>query len=760
MSTRIAAASVPATHERTLPLRGRRHPFRPSATGLVCALLIAALGGGTALAEDVTYQPGAYIVDMGNATNNTTTSKGLLGYGFVYAAVRNLQVPVDWIIKPNKTAQGEVDFVGPGNKSYSTSAFIVSKDYASLVTALVATYKGYGAIIDGPTATAFVAPRYATLRSVPNILLDTQNGPIVETYLNNGKVTSTSNIYSFGQPTALDSCDDVFALPHADPTWNTHGNLVTFNQNKGFIWGACHAVSVLENLEAGDNPAKDALPSNTNPPQMNFLSNYSTVAGTNLNRTLVHYKVPGHEDGDGSYDYITTEWSNPFMQFLGDLGPATESGSEQIFLPVLNASWRSSTTIAVWDANHPDIPGLSPGKAAKLAWGRGLGNENNGMVMYLGGHTHNVNNAAGVAAQRSFFNFLLQAGVEKVIASDINVSIGTTACPGSTVSLTANATGGTNTFTYQWSSTCGGTFTQATGQNTDWQIPGGLANGTTCYLKVIVRDGCQRFAFQTVPVVIGDPKADLSVTVDGAPDPVSPGDIATFTIVAYNGGPETVTNATVDVTLPAGLTFLDANPAAQYNSGTGRWTLGTLATGGSAALLVRATVGVAATGTSFTVGATIGATSSQACTGQLTDPNLANNTDSDAVTLGAACTLDSHCDQTASGCDAPDTCRFGECVDNKAPAGTFCGSSNDDACDDRDTCDGVTKVCQPNFAPLAPSARAPARRTTASHRPRATGPAPARRPGRSRPTARATTATSAPPPTPAMPRALASAAVP
>lgn len=586
-------------------------------TWLIMCLAVFALSG-RARAEDVTYQPGAYIVDMGDATANSTTTRGLLGYGFVYDAVRNQQVPVDWIIKPDKTAQGQADFVGPNNKSYRSSAFIVSKDFAPLVTTLVATYRNKGAVIDGPTQVAFVAPRHATLRSVPNILLDTQNGSIVATYLANGNITAASNIYRLGQPTALNQCDDVFALPHADPTWANHGNLLNFNTAfRGYIWAACHAVSVLENIDSPDAGLA---------PDLNFLSTFNTS-----NQALVPYG--SHGDGAAPYNYTQAEWSSPFMQFLNDLTPATENGSEQIFLPALGASWRPTTTVAIWDPDQRDIPSKSAGLAAKMAWGRGFGLPDAGMVMYLGGHSHSRSNvAANVAAQRTFFNFLLQSGVEKAITSDINVTLNQTLCSGSTVNLSATASGGTGAYTYQWSSTCGGTFSNPTGQSTGFTIPV-LPNDTSCFLRVVVRDGCSRFAFQTVPFVVGDPKADLAISAEATRRSVAPGQTATWTLTATNNGPADVTNASVAVTLPSGVIFLDASPAG-YNATTRVWTIGALARGASATLTLRATVGDRPAGAELTLTGVVSATEAPTCLGQVTDPNPANNSASATITVG------------------------------------------------------------------------------------------------------------------------------
>ena len=79
----------------------------------------------------------------------------------------------------------------------------------------------------------------------------------------------------------------------------------------------------------------------------------------------------------------------------------------------------------------------------------------------------------------------------------------------------------------------------------------------------------------------------ITKTVDNA-SPVVNLDIVTFTLTARNSGPSPATNVLVSDLLPAGLAFQSATPSqGTYNSGTGAWTVGTLANGGSATLRIR-----------------------------------------------------------------------------------------------------------------------------------------------------------------------------
>jgi len=88
--------------------------------------------------------------------------------------------------------------------------------------------------------------------------------------------------------------------------------------------------------------------------------------------------------------------------------------------------------------------------------------------------------------------------------------------------------------------------------------------------------------------------ADLSITKsvdDPAPDI---GQNVTFTIALRNDGPDAATNVAVSDPLPAGMTYVSSSPSqGSYASGTGVWTVGTVANGATASLQITATVDTA-----------------------------------------------------------------------------------------------------------------------------------------------------------------------
>lgn len=84
-------------------------------------------------------------------------------------------------------------------------------------------------------------------------------------------------------------------------------------------------------------------------------------------------------------------------------------------------------------------------------------------------------------------------------------------------------------------------------------------------------------------------RTDLSVTKVPSAGPYSFGSDVNWTITVTNGGPDTATGVTLRDALPVGLVFVTQVSATQgsYDSGTGIWTVGTLANSSTATLVIR-----------------------------------------------------------------------------------------------------------------------------------------------------------------------------
>ena len=346
------------------------------------------------------------------------------------------------------------------------------------------------------------------LISGPNGFWTRITGSIAENYLELAEIPASA--YAIGLPSDLDACDDLFILPHADPTWEDHGYLYEWNKSfvdggsEGWIWSGCHAVSVFEALVNPLDPTE----------RMNFLAEDPSPFPDPLRPGLDGYALidfGDHDSGSGG-PYLYSNPTDSFMQFMGSLDGATEGGSEQIYLPYPTGSWRASTTVAVWDPNQSDVlNGDSPGKAAKLAYGHAFGDTERGQVMYEGGHSLlNGSDAERVAAIRAFLNFSFNAPTKKAPILTDNISVPTLVEGGDSINfdVDASSTAG-NSYTFIWETTCaGGTFTSTTQTSNNTTatfetIP--VTASEQCIITVRVIDLCGRESFRTYPITIVPP---------------------------------------------------------------------------------------------------------------------------------------------------------------------------------------------------------------------------------------------------------------
>src|SRR5262249_3404596 len=88
----------------------------------------------------------------------------------------------------------------------------------------------------------------------------------------------------------------------------------------------------------------------------------------------------------------------------------------------------------------------------------------------------------------------------------------------------------------------------------------------------------------------GTATTDLGITKSATPVNPTLGQNVTSRITVVNNGPTAATGVAVTDILPAGLVYVSDDGAGAYNSGTGIWTVGSLAVSGSATLHIVATV--------------------------------------------------------------------------------------------------------------------------------------------------------------------------
>src|SRR2546430_3612109 len=122
-------------------------------------------------------------------------------------------------------------------------------------------------------------------------------------------------------------------------------------------------------------------------------------------------------------------------------------------------------------------------------------------------------------------------------------------------------------------------------------------------------------------------RADIALAKIASSGSVTVGSNVDFTVTVSNNGPSDATGVQITDQLPAGLTFVSATPSVgTYDSATGVWNIGALASAGSATLTL------SATGT--TTGSITNTATKTAETE--TDPNLANDSASASITGQAA----------------------------------------------------------------------------------------------------------------------------
>lgn len=477
---------------------------------VVLAMVLALSVGGTASGEDmpagtstaetavksagktgeITFPVGSYIVDMGNTSSDDAQLKP---YGLIYDLVLNAKVPVYWVINGSKTSQTGVDLTYNG-RNYISGPFVISGDDVDYnVRSMLSKWRGYGVSIDGPTDTAVTVDNSRKISSVPRVVLDNQNGKIAKGYLVKSGIlrnenTTDDRVYKEkATPADLDSsCDDIYVMPHAEPTTATHSPLASFNKGGGYIWAGCHAVSYLESNTKGKGVDDGS---------MFFLS---------TNGLLIGDKHKGASGVSGAYR-VTGAASDPIMQFVGNTFAAHANGAEEIYMPAPGSAWRATTRVLETDPNQRQVlAGMSPGPAVFMAVGPGYGDYGNGMVMYEAGHEFKKNTDADRNAIRAFLNFLILSGVEKSL--DVKATIPSDATAGSTVQASVTVTKGTPPYTYQWQSDCNASFSDPTGSDTSITFP----NEGPCHVKVTVKDQCGRATFDTRLVDVKTRKGTVS----------------------------------------------------------------------------------------------------------------------------------------------------------------------------------------------------------------------------------------------------------
>ncbi|OCL37089.1 hypothetical protein BCR15_11505 [Tessaracoccus lapidicaptus] len=627
---------------------------------MMLPLSLATLSDETAVAADPrptkTFAAGSYIIDsswMGTSTTGVQPKpEGLQPYGLLYQLLTSARVPVYWIIADGKTGQVQTapsrtnlppditttvrspynTTAAPVTKSYYSGAFVIPAEFMtdSVLTSLISAAALTAVRVDKSTA-AFTAPYFEKLTYWPRATLDAQNGSIAAGFYTNAKIPANTQLsYNYKLPSQLGPCDDLYVMPHADPTWATHQRLLSWNRDeKGYIWAGCHAVSVLENI---------ADPTVPNRPALNFLSTEGTLDyGAHNDASPPYYY--GSLTGTSGLSYTTpgttiADRSDPVVQFIGATELAQQNGSESIYMPNPESKypaltgvsrWRDGVRYIAWDPTQADVPLNSPGVAVAAIYGRAFDDPNRGMVMYEASHSINKGTVGDTPAQRAFFNFVLLSGADNaphVVMDTSQVNDSTPSGATVPVSATIELGSGSPNYQYTWQDTCGGTFATKTGSSpggtisTTWTAPS-VSSATPCQVRLVVVDACLRTVFDADTTTVM-PIADVSITKTADKTATAIGGQVTYTLSVTNTGPAPATGVVVTDTLPAGLTYASATPTPTTVSGQVlTWELGSVAVGQVRTIQVTATAAAAAAGTTVVNNVEVTATTP--------DPDLTNN---------------------------------------------------------------------------------------------------------------------------------------
>lgn len=447
---------------------------------LACTALISHINGQMTANNTTRIIPaGSVILNMGVIPQ--TVDNGLKPYGLVYNLVVNQKIPVIWSISPTKTKDG-IDFSVDGI-DFKGGAFIIEKQYAQLpaVQSLLNSSAYDSEVVKHTTLNDVAIPFYKKMTGFTKWTFDTANGSIADNYLTMATIPLTARQTAL--PGVLNSCNDLFVLPHATAKWSTHGRLYEWvrakspgnpNGNSGWLWSGCLAPNDNDGLENMYNP------SNTSQ-RTNFLTSIGT--GSTQPSLVLQFPTAG---SNWKYAYPN---DSP-MQIMGTVGTVLNNGSYGAgYKPTQSANWNAGAKAAIKD---PTV------NATEVIFGYAYDNANNGAVMYEAGHDFGGSSPENVAATRIFLNFIFDASSNKlpqfneVLAHPSNIILK----PGESVALNVSATAYDNTaIGYQWTqSDLNGSFSSSNNSSTSYTaetLPVGV-NEKSGVITISATDPCGR----------------------------------------------------------------------------------------------------------------------------------------------------------------------------------------------------------------------------------------------------------------------------
>ncbi|WP_460191320.1 choice-of-anchor D domain-containing protein, partial [Urechidicola sp. KH5] len=380
---------------------------------------------------------GACVIDMGNdsGTFTPTEANNIEPYGLIYTLVEDFNVPVYWVVNPNKSFVNDSDNGNPNivnqiditvtgtttsagatpiTRNLISGAFVIPEQY--LTPTVIAELQSWeaenntGVNIHWNLNQLDDVPVYGIIKTLANAVIyplgetDPDRTDIGEAFFEPARIPAAS--YRVGRIDELNGCDEIYIMGHHTEPDNWPQNeidlLYDYVLSGGNIWMGCQDVSRVEDIVTSDGE------------QLNFLTDYG----------LINYGSHSDVSSANEVAYTISTAGNPIMQFIGEIHPALEGNSEEVYLPKKSAAggttgaggWLPTTVTAIYDTNHSNVgpTNTSNGNAAILAYGPAFGNSLYGTVVYEGSHINSSN--AGNAVQhigerRVFGNYLLTAAI-------------------------------------------------------------------------------------------------------------------------------------------------------------------------------------------------------------------------------------------------------------------------------------------------------------------------------------------------------------
>lgn len=320
-----------------------------------------------AIAANETLPAGTLIIAMDNALQDGSNTRLRQAYGLAVHLL-HADIPLKWIINPNKTNRTTVDFSasarlrypsisGYSSRSFRTGPIAIFPGYEAQAQSVINSYGRGIRVYELQSATT--VPVHSDLTHKPKVLVEEDENPDIHTSILSAAGLQGGTHYNEGPLTSVNanSCVTIISVPH-------NKNISTAQRNavKGFTRGGG-----------------------------NFFAQCAAVRGFQSTDPRV-FTNAGFVDNPGIGNFLYSNPQEPSAQFEGDV--PDENGSQKNF--GFNTNPPGGTRI-VHDSNnrYKAYAGLIDGFTGDAG----------GYVHYLAGHNHD----GDIDSDRFYLNAVLRS---------------------------------------------------------------------------------------------------------------------------------------------------------------------------------------------------------------------------------------------------------------------------------------------------------------------------------------------------------------